>query len=60
VGDIAFWGGQETMSAALKVLRQCPFVLLVEVMHMMGVHFYMTLEGLHYSEIWSLTLEGLH
>jgi hypothetical protein len=46
-----FGRGQETMSPVFKVPRQCPLVLLVEVMHMIGINFYMTLEGLHYSEI---------
>jgi hypothetical protein len=39
-------GGQETLSPVLKVPRQCPLVLLVEVSKAFG-----TLEGLHYSEI---------
>jgi hypothetical protein len=32
------------------VPRQCPLVLLVEVTHMLGINFYMTLEGLHYND----------
>jgi hypothetical protein len=32
---------------------QCPLVLLVKIMHMIGINFYMTLKGLHYSKIWS-------
>jgi hypothetical protein len=27
-------------------------ILLVEVTHMIGINFYMTLEGLHYGYIW--------
>jgi hypothetical protein len=42
------WGGQETVSPVLKVPRQCPFVSLVEISHMIGInYFYMMLEGLH-------------
>jgi hypothetical protein len=34
------WGwNQETISPGLKVLRQCPLVLLVEVIHMFGFRF---------------------
>jgi hypothetical protein len=33
-------GEQETTSPVLKVPWQCPLVLLVELMHMMGIHFY--------------------
>jgi hypothetical protein len=32
--------GQEIISPVLKVPRQCPLVLLVEVMHMIGINFY--------------------
>jgi hypothetical protein len=39
------------MFPVLKVPRQCSFVLLVEVMHMIGINFYMTLEELHFGEI---------
>jgi hypothetical protein len=35
-------GGQETISPLLKVPRQCPLVLLAEVMHMIGTNFYDT------------------
>jgi hypothetical protein len=37
------WGeGQETtrITPVLKVPRQCPFVLLVEVMRMIGINFF--------------------
>jgi hypothetical protein len=40
------WGERQE-----KVPRQCPLVLLVEVMHMFGINFFMTLEELHCSEI---------
>jgi hypothetical protein len=43
-------GGEETVSPVLKVPRQCPLLLLVEVMHMIGINS-MTLEELHYIEI---------
>jgi hypothetical protein len=43
-------GGTERHYNGL-VPRQCPLVLLVEVMHIIGIIFYMTLEGLHYSKI---------
>jgi hypothetical protein len=36
------WGfvvGQETICQGLKVPRQCPLVLLVEVMHVVGIVF---------------------
>jgi hypothetical protein len=46
---------QEIISQFLKVLRQCPLVLLVEVMHMIGINFYVTLRGLHCIEIVSNT-----
>jgi hypothetical protein len=45
-------GGQGTIFPVLKVPRQCPLVRLVEAMHMVGINFYITLEGLHYSEFW--------
>jgi hypothetical protein len=32
-------GGQETISPILKVPRQCPLVLLVEELHMIGISF---------------------
>jgi hypothetical protein len=38
------------MSPVLKVLRQCPLVLLLEVVNMIEV-ICITLEELHYSEI---------
>jgi hypothetical protein len=38
VRDTVFWG-QETTFPVLKVPRQCPLVLLVQVMHMMGINF---------------------
>jgi hypothetical protein len=41
------WGRQNTISPGLKVPRQCPLILLVEVMHMIGINFYMALERLH-------------
>jgi hypothetical protein len=40
-------GEQETISPVLKVPRQCPLVLLVEAIHMIGINFYITLEWLH-------------
>jgi hypothetical protein len=35
------WGreGQETISPVFKVPRQCPFVLLAEIMQMIGIKF---------------------
>jgi hypothetical protein len=45
------WGGEESIFPVLKVPRQCPLVLLVEVRHMIGINYFMMLEGLHYSEI---------
>jgi hypothetical protein len=40
VGVITFEEGvQGTMSRTLKVPRQCPFVLLVNVMHVVGINF---------------------
>jgi hypothetical protein len=50
---------RKTVSPVLKVHRQCPLVLLIEVMHMIGINFYITLEGLHYTEILMLPLGGL-
>jgi hypothetical protein len=32
--------GHESISVGLKVPRQCPFVLLMEVMHKNGFNFY--------------------
>jgi hypothetical protein len=32
--------GQETVSPVLKVPRQCPLVLLVVIMHMIGINFF--------------------
>jgi hypothetical protein len=32
-------GGQETVSPVSQVPRQCPLVLLPEVMHMIGINF---------------------
>jgi hypothetical protein len=51
VRDTTFEGeGQETISPVLKVPRQCPLVLLVEVIHMIGINcFYMALERPRYS-----------
>jgi hypothetical protein len=43
------WGGEEVICSVLKVPRQCPLVLLVEVMHIIGI--FMTFEGFYYSEI---------
>jgi hypothetical protein len=37
--DIIFVG-QEIISPVLKVPRQCPLVLLVEVIHMIGINFF--------------------
>jgi hypothetical protein len=53
-GGSEWEGGQETVSPVLKAPRQCPLVLLVEVMHMIGIvlFFDMTLEGLYCSEFW--------
>jgi hypothetical protein len=44
-------GGQETISPVLKIPRQCQFVLLVDVTHMIRINIFMTLERLHYTEI---------
>jgi hypothetical protein len=50
VRDTTFSGGEEdTIFQVLKVPRRCPLVL-VEVMHVIGIIFYLTLEGLHCSE----------
>jgi hypothetical protein len=35
-----FGMAKEMISPVLKVIRQCPFVLLVEVMLMIGTNFY--------------------
>jgi hypothetical protein len=43
----------------LKVPRQCPLILLIEV-YLREVKAFGTLEGLHYSEILMLPLGGLH
>jgi hypothetical protein len=48
------------MSPVLKVPRQCSLALLVEVMRMIGINFYMTLERLHYGEMLTLRMGGLH
>jgi hypothetical protein len=32
--------GQENISSILKVPRQCPFIFLVELMHIIGINFY--------------------
>jgi hypothetical protein len=53
-------GGQEIISLGLKVPRQCPLVLLVEVLHKIGINFYMTMEGLHQDEMLIIPLGGLH
>jgi hypothetical protein len=46
--DTTFGVGEyENIFPILKVPRQCPLVLLVEATHMIGINFYMTLEGLH-------------
>jgi hypothetical protein len=37
---------QETISPVLRVQRQCPLVLLVEVMQKIVINIFMTLEGL--------------
>jgi hypothetical protein len=52
-------GAQETISTILKVPRQCPTVLLVEVMHMMGIIFYWCWKGCIIVKF-LLTLGGLH
>jgi hypothetical protein len=44
-------GGQETMYPVMKVPSQCSFVLLVEVMYIIGVIIYVMLERLNYNEI---------
>jgi hypothetical protein len=31
-------GGEEIISPVLKVPRECPLVLLVEIMHMIGIN----------------------
>jgi hypothetical protein len=42
VGDTTLGGRgeQKTIFPVLKVPRQCPLVLLVEIMHMFGINFY--------------------
>jgi hypothetical protein len=52
VRDTTFIGARNIISG-LKVPRQCPLVLLVEVYLTQGgaFNFCITLEGLHYSEI---------
>jgi hypothetical protein len=40
-GDVA----RGTIFPVLKVLRQCPLVLLVKVLHVIGINFYVTLEA---------------
>jgi hypothetical protein len=52
------FGGKKILFPISKVPRQCPLVLLVEVLHMIGINFYMMLERLHYGEI--LTFGGLY
>jgi hypothetical protein len=64
------WGGgggirkKESIFSGLKVPRQCPLVLLVEAVHIIGIRFLnfflvfiysfnITPEGLHYSKIWT-------
>jgi hypothetical protein len=37
--DIIFGEGQETISAIFKVHRQCPVVLVGQVMHMIEINF---------------------
>jgi hypothetical protein len=32
--------GEKITASILKVLRQCPLILLAEVMYMVGVNFY--------------------
>jgi hypothetical protein len=39
VRDTTLGRGQEIVSPVLKVSRQCPLVLLVDVMHMIGINF---------------------
>jgi hypothetical protein len=55
-GGGTFRGRQEIISPVLKVPRQCPHVLQVEVMPMNGINFYMTLEERCYCEIVMLPL----
>jgi hypothetical protein len=50
--------GKKFYFPVLKVPRQCTFVLLVEVMHMIGI--IMTLEWLHYSVNFDVTLGELN
>jgi hypothetical protein len=49
VRDTSLEGG--STFHVLKVPRQYPLVLLVEVMHMFGINVFITLEGLHFGEI---------
>jgi hypothetical protein len=53
VKETTFGGGgeKEIIYPVLKVHMQCPLILLLEVIHMTGITFYMTLEGLCYREI---------
>jgi hypothetical protein len=44
-------GGEVTIFPVLKVPMQRSLVLIAEAMHRIGINFYMTLEGLHYSDI---------
>jgi hypothetical protein len=52
-------GGEHFFPPVLKVPRQCPLVLLVEVCLRESKAFGM-LDGPHYSKILMLTLGGLH
>jgi hypothetical protein len=51
VKGTTYEGGQRTLYLVMKVPRQCPFVLMVMVMHMIGI--VMIMEGLCWSKIWS-------
>jgi hypothetical protein len=50
---------QGTIFPVLKVPRQCPLVLLAEVMHVKGINFYMTSKGCIIGKL-NLALEGLY
>jgi hypothetical protein len=51
VTDTTCGSEEEIISAGVQVPRQCPLLLLVEVTHMIGINFYVMMEGLHSSEI---------
>jgi hypothetical protein len=57
---VASWGkGQEMIYPVLKVPRQCPLVLLAEVMNVIGIHFLWCCKGCIVVKF-DLTLGGLH